>query len=81
MRPSLLLLRESHGPRHWAHAARRYVPPPRPAGPYDDYQEMLDFSLKHGIKPKIELMPASEVNAAIAKVRNNTARYRVVLEF
>lgn len=50
-------------------------------GPYDDYQEMLDFSLKHGIKPKIELMPASEVNAAIAKVRNNTARYRVVLEF
>lgn len=50
-------------------------------GPYDDYQEMLDFSAAHGIKPKVELMPAADVNAAIAKVRNNTARYRIVLEF
>ena len=50
-------------------------------GPYDDYQEMLDFSAAHGIKPKVEVMPASEVNAAIARVRSNAARYRVVLEF
>ena len=50
-------------------------------GPYDDYQEMLDFAARHAIKPKVELMPASEVNAAIAKVRNNTARYRIVLQF
>jgi len=50
-------------------------------GPYDDYAEMLTFSAAHGIKPQIELFPASEVNAAITKVRNNTARYRIVLEF
>jgi len=50
-------------------------------GPYDDYEEMLQFSTAHNIKPQIELFPASEVNAAIAKVRNNTARYRIVLQF
>ena len=50
-------------------------------GPYDDYEEMLQFAQQHGIKPQVELMPASEVNAAIAKVRTNTARYRVVLDF
>ena len=48
---------------------------------YDDYEEMLAFASKHGVKPQVELMPAAEVNAAITKVRNNTARYRVVLEF
>ena len=50
-------------------------------GPYDDYEEMLQFACDHGVKPQVELMPAKDVNAAIAKVRNNTARYRVVLEF
>ena len=50
-------------------------------GPYDDYQEMLDFAREHNIKPKVEIMPAHEVNEAIMKVRNNSARYRVVLEF
>ena len=46
-------------------------------GPYDDYQEMLDFAREHNIKPKVEIMPAHEVNEAIMKVRNNSARYRV----
>ena len=50
-------------------------------GPYDDYDEMLAFATAHGVKPKIELHPACEINEAIAKVRNNTARYRVVLVF
>lgn len=50
-------------------------------GPYADYEEMLAFAMEHGVKPMVELMPASEVNAAITKVRDNTARYRVVLEF
>ena len=36
-------------------------------GPYDDYEEMLEFAQQHGIKPQVELMPASEVNAAIAR--------------
>ena len=42
---------------------------------------MLDFAREHNIKPKVEIMPAHEVNEAIMKVRNNSARYRVVLEF
>jgi len=50
-------------------------------GPYDDYDEMLAFSTKHDIRPQIEIFPASEINAALTKVRNNTARYRIVLEF
>jgi len=50
-------------------------------GPYDDYTEMLAFAAEHGIKPQVELYPAAKINAAIAKVRNNTARYRIVLEF
>ena len=50
-------------------------------GPYDDYAEMLQFAATHGIKPQVELFPAAEVNAALAKVRDNTARYRIVLVF
>ena len=42
---------------------------------------MLQFAKTHGITPKVEVMPAAEVNDAITKVRNNTARYRVVIEF
>ena len=38
-------------------------------------------AVAHGIKPMIELMPAKDINAALTKVRNNTARYRVVVEF
>ena len=50
-------------------------------GPYDDYEEMLAFAAAHGVTPQVELYPAAEVNAAITKVRMNTARYRVVLQF
>jgi len=50
-------------------------------GPYDDYEEMLSFATRHGVKPQIEIFPATEINAAITKVRNNTARYRIVLQF
>ena len=42
---------------------------------------MLAFATRHGVRPKVEVMPAAQVNDAIAKVRNNSARYRVVLEF
>ena len=48
-------------------------------GPHAYYQEMLDFSAAHGIKPKIEMLPASEVNRAVEMVRRNEARYRMVL--
>jgi len=41
--------------------------------------EMLDFAARHGIRPQVELLPMSEANAAITRVRRNQARYRVVL--
>jgi alcohol/geraniol dehydrogenase (NADP+) len=42
-------------------------------------QEMLAFAQQHGIAPRVELMPMSAVNDAISRVRENRARYRVVL--
>jgi uncharacterized zinc-type alcohol dehydrogenase-like protein len=42
-------------------------------------REMLAFAGEHGIAPRVELMPMSQVNEAILKVRQNLARYRVVL--
>lgn len=43
-------------------------------------REMLAFANEHEIKPRIELMPMVKVNEAIKKVRENKARYRIVLE-
>ncbi len=42
-------------------------------------QEMLVFAQEQGIKPMIELMPMSQVNKAIERVRENKAHYRIVL--
>ncbi|MDO8124251.1 MAG: NAD(P)-dependent alcohol dehydrogenase [Candidatus Hermodarchaeota archaeon] len=42
-------------------------------------REMLAFAQEHGIVPKVELMPMTRVNEAIQKVRENKARYRIVL--
>ena len=42
-------------------------------------KETLMFAQAHGIKPKIELMPMSRVNKAIQRVKENKARYRIVL--
>ena len=42
--------------------------------------EMLAFAAQHKIKPKIELLPLAEVNQGIKRVRDNAARYRIVLE-
>lgn len=43
-------------------------------------KEMLEFSAKHNIQAKTQLMSICEVNDAISLVRNNKARYRVVLK-
>lgn len=43
-------------------------------------REMIVFAQTHGIRPKVELMPMDRVNEAIQKVRENRARYRIVLE-
>ena len=42
-------------------------------------REMLAFAQAQGIRPKVELMPMDRVNEAIQKVRENRARYRIVL--
>ncbi|MFX1560781.1 MAG: NAD(P)-dependent alcohol dehydrogenase [Promethearchaeota archaeon] len=42
-------------------------------------REMLSFAQAHGIIPKVELMPMTKINEAIRKVRENKARYRIVL--
>ena len=42
--------------------------------------EMLIFAARHHITSQIELLPMSDVNIALEKVRNNQARYRMVLE-
>lgn len=42
-------------------------------------REMLSFAQAHGIRPRVELMPMAQVNEAIQRVKENRARYRVVL--
>lgn len=44
-----------------------------------EMREMLKFAITHNIKPLLELMPLSKVNQAIEKLRQNKARYRIVL--
>jgi uncharacterized zinc-type alcohol dehydrogenase-like protein len=44
-----------------------------------DMQEMLEFAARCGIRPKTESVPMSRVNEAIQKVRDNKARYRMVV--
>jgi alcohol/geraniol dehydrogenase (NADP+) len=41
---------------------------------------MLSFAQAHAITPMIELMPMSQVVEAIQRVKENKARYRIVLE-
>jgi alcohol/geraniol dehydrogenase (NADP+) len=41
--------------------------------------EMLGFAARQRIAPEVQLMPLSEVNAAIDRLRKNQVRYRMVL--
>lgn len=41
--------------------------------------ETLEFAARHGIQAKTEMMPITDVNTALDKVRRNRARYRMVL--
>jgi len=41
--------------------------------------EMLEFSARHGIQAKSEVLPMAEVNRAVRMVEQNQARYRMVL--
>lgn len=42
-------------------------------------REMLAFSARHNVVAMTETMPMSEINAALDRVRENKARYRMVL--
>jgi len=48
-------------------------------GRREEMREMLRFAVLHDIKPMIELMQLSQVNQAIERLRQNKARYRIVL--
>jgi uncharacterized zinc-type alcohol dehydrogenase-like protein len=41
---------------------------------------MLAFAARHGIEAKTEVLPLSEINTALDRVRSNKARYRMVLK-
>jgi len=43
-------------------------------------REMLGLAARHGISARTELRPMRDVNEAIARVRRNEARYRMVLQ-
>jgi D-arabinose 1-dehydrogenase-like Zn-dependent alcohol dehydrogenase len=40
---------------------------------------MLAFAAEHGIGAEVETVPMADVNAALRRVRENRARYRMVL--
>jgi alcohol dehydrogenase/propanol-preferring alcohol dehydrogenase len=51
-----------------------------PSGTAKDSEDTLDFSALTDITPKIETYPLAEANEAYARMINNEARFRVVLE-
>ena len=51
-----------------------------PIGGRTTMNEMLEFVVRHDIAAKTESVPLIEVNAAIERVRQNKARYRMVLK-
>ncbi|MEB3120651.1 MAG: NAD(P)-dependent alcohol dehydrogenase [Snowella sp.] len=42
--------------------------------------DMLNFSVRHGLEPIIEVYPLEQVNEAFEKLRNGKPRYRLVLK-
>jgi alcohol/geraniol dehydrogenase (NADP+) len=49
------------------------------SGSPSDTAQMLDFSVRHNIKPMIEQFPMADLNRAIDHVRAGKARYRAVV--
>jgi uncharacterized zinc-type alcohol dehydrogenase-like protein len=43
-------------------------------------REMLTFAEANGIRPIVEVMPMSQVNEAIGRLKEGKAHYRIVLE-
>lgn len=49
-------------------------------GSVTQLQNMLDFSATHGIEASVEVIPATEINAAYERVVNSDIRYRFVID-
>ena len=43
-------------------------------------QEMLDFSLKHGIYPETEIITADKIDEAYEKLTTGKAKFRYVID-
>lgn len=50
-----------------------------PVGSPANIARMLDFAVRHGIKPVVETYPLAQVNEAMEHLKSGKARYRVVL--
>ena len=50
-----------------------------PVGSPANIARMLEFAVRHDIKPVIENFRMDQVNEAIERLRNGQARYRIVL--
>ena len=48
-------------------------------GSLSEIKEMLTFCSQHDVRPMVELLPMSEVNEGIRRVREGDVKYRVVL--
>lgn len=51
-----------------------------PLGSPATTKQMLEFCIRHGIEPQIEVFPMSKVNDALEHLKSGRARYRIVLE-
>jgi uncharacterized zinc-type alcohol dehydrogenase-like protein len=51
-----------------------------PIGGRAAMREMLEFAARHQIGAQVEVLPMSEVNTALERLRRNDVRYRFVLE-
>ncbi|MGQ8364526.1 zinc-binding dehydrogenase [Glaciecola sp. 1036] len=49
-------------------------------GDMKETQDIVDYCAANNIRPEIQLIPASEINAAWKKVENKQARYRYVID-
>ena len=50
-----------------------------PVGSPANIARMLDFAVRHDVKPVIENFPLNQVNDAMERLRSGQARYRIVL--
>jgi len=49
-------------------------------GSISEIKEMLKFAGESGVRPMVEILPMSQVNEGIRKVKENDVKFRVVLE-